>query len=94
MLNNNEQLIRIKLIYNCKWYHYIYYWFYDIWQILKHNNKSVLVIHHCIKDKEPSSEIFYAPYIPITSDDLKKNLPKGEKLESRFTPDENGRCLY
>lgn len=90
----DETIIAIKTIYNCKWYHYIYYWFYNQWQMLNLSKKPVITLYGCYKEKEPSSEMFYAPYIPITSDDLKKNLPNGVKLESHFTPDENGHQLY
>lgn len=89
-----EFLIHCKQLYNCKWYHFIYYKFYNFWKLLNFRHKQSVTIYLCLKGDEPSSEMFYAPYIPITSDDLKKELPKGVELVSRFTPDENGRCLY
>lgn len=36
----DEFLIHYKQLYNCKWYHYIYYWFYNRWQkYIKKSNK-------------------------------------------------------
>lgn len=91
----DEFLIHYKQLYNCKWYHYIYYWFYNFWQLLNFKHKQCVTIYLCLKEDEPSSEMFYAPYIPIATNDLKKELPKGViKINDCFTTDENGRVLY
>lgn len=69
-----DYLVHIKQLYNCKWYKRLYYKFYNFWQLLNFKNKQSVTIYFCYKGKELSSEMLYAPYILITSDDLKNKL--------------------
>lgn len=75
-MQNEESLISIKPLYNCKWYKRLYYMFYNSWHILKAKKDTVTVIYQCYKEDEPSSELIICPYVPYISHHITQNKEK------------------